>query len=60
MHLHTHCDDWSEIGKDDKLRMAVNVLEDTRIDKLMQSQYPGVIEDYKKVLMFLMILTFTV
>jgi len=46
--LHTHCDDWSEIGKDEKLRMAVNVLEDTRIDKLMQSQYPGVIEDYKK------------
>ena len=46
--LHTVCDDWSEIGNDEKLRMAVNVLEDTRIDKLMQTQYPGVIEDYKK------------
>ena len=46
--LHTKVEDWSEICSDDRLRMAVNVLEDTRIDKLMQKQYPGVIEDYKK------------
>ena len=46
--LWTTCDDWSEIGKDDKLRMAVNILEDTRIDKMIQSKFPGIIEDYHK------------
>ena len=46
--LWTTCDDWSEIGKDDKLRMAVNILEDTRIDKMIQSKFPGIVEDYHK------------
>ena len=46
--LWTTCDDWSEIGSDDKLRMAVNILEDTRIDKMIQSKFPGIINDYKK------------
>jgi len=46
--LWTNCDDWSEIGKDDKLRMAVNILEDTRIDKMIQSKFPGIVEDYHK------------
>ena len=46
--LHTKVDDWSEIGSDDRLRMAVNILEDTRIDKIMQKSYPGVVNDYKK------------
>ena len=46
--LHTKVDDWSEISSDDRLRMAVNILEDTRIDKIMQNTYPGVINDYKK------------
>ena len=46
--LWTTCDDWSEIGSDDKLRMAVNILEDTRIDKMIQSKFPGIINDYIK------------
>ena len=46
--LWTTCDDWSEIGSDDKLRMAVNILEDTRIDKMIQSKFPGIVEDYHK------------
>ena len=46
--LWTTCDDWSEIGSDDKLRMAVNILEDTRIDKMIQSKFPGIISDYEK------------
>jgi hypothetical protein len=46
--LHTKVDDWSEIGSDDRLKMAVNILEDTRIDKIMQKSYPGVVNDYKK------------
>ena len=28
--------------------MAVNILEDTRIDKMIQSKFPGIINDYKK------------
>ena len=46
--LWTNCDDWSEIGSDDKLRMAVNILEDTRIDKMIQSKFPGIVDDYHK------------
>ena len=46
--LWTTCDDWSEIGSDDKLRMAVNILEDTRIDKMIQSKFPGIVDDYHK------------
>ena len=46
--LHTKVDDWSEISSDDRLRMAVNILEDTRIDKIMQNAYPGIVNDYKK------------
>ena len=46
--LWTKIDNWKEISSDDRLRMAVNVLEDTRIDKMIQSKFPGIINDYKK------------
>ncbi len=47
--LHTPYDDgWKEIMNDDELRSYCNVLEDTRIDKLIQKQYPGVVKDYIK------------
>jgi len=31
-----------------ELRSYVNVLEDTRIDHLIQKKYPGVVLNYKK------------
>ena len=44
--LYTPADGWSKISGDDELRSYVNVLEDTRIDKLIQKQYPGVVKNY--------------
>ena len=44
--LHTDMDAWLKIGDDEKLRMACNVLEDARIDKLIQKKYPGLSKNY--------------
>jgi hypothetical protein len=38
---------WEEIATDQELRAYVNVLEDTRIDKLIQKKYPGVVRNYE-------------
>src|SRR5210317_1190511 len=43
--LHTPTDGWAKI-EDDSLRSYVNVLEDCRIDRIIQKQYPGVIKNY--------------
>ena len=44
--LWTPYEQWE--GIDDKeLRSYVNVIEDTRIDKLIQSKYPGVVRNYE-------------
>jgi len=43
--LHTDSELWQSIT-DDKLRMACNVLEDARIDKLIQKKYPGLTKNY--------------
>ena len=43
--LYTPADGWKKI-EDDELRSYVNVLEDTRIDRLIQKKYPGVITNY--------------
>ena len=43
--LYTPYEQWE--GIDDKeLRSYVNVIEDTRIDKLIQKKYPGVVNNY--------------
>ena len=44
--LHTDMDAWLKIGDDEKLKMACNVLEDARIDKLIQKKYPGLTKNY--------------
>jgi hypothetical protein len=44
--LHTPFDGWKSIMNDDELRSYVNVLEDCRIDKMIQKQYPGVVKNY--------------
>jgi len=44
--LYTPVDGWKKIQDDDELRAYVNVLEDTRIDKLIQKKYPGVVRNY--------------
>ena len=44
--LYTPTDGWKKISDDDELRAYVNVLEDTRIDKLIQKKYPGVVRNY--------------
>jgi hypothetical protein len=44
--LYTPADGWKKIADDDELRSYVNVLEDTRIDKLIQKKYPGVVKNY--------------
>lgn len=44
--LYTPADGWKTICDDDELRSYVNVLEDTRIDKLIQKKYPGVVRNY--------------
>ena len=43
--LHTPTDGWAKI-EDDSLRSYVNVLEDCRIDRIIQKQYPGVVKNY--------------
>ena len=44
--LHTPTDGWARIMHDDSLRSYVNVLEDCRIDRIIQKQYPGVVKNY--------------
>ena len=44
--LWTPTDGWKSIADDPELRSYCNVLEDTRIDKLIQSKYPGVVRNY--------------
>ena len=44
--LWTPYEEWQGID-DQELRAYVNVLEDTRIDKLIQSKYPGVVRNYQ-------------
>ena len=45
--LFTPYKQWEEIASDNELRAYVNVLEDTRIDKLIQKKYPGVVRNYE-------------
>ena len=44
--LYTPTNGWKRIANDDELRSYVNVLEDCRIDKLIQKKYPGVVRNY--------------
>ena len=44
--LWTPWEEWDGIDIDE-LRSYVNVLEDTRIDKMIQSKYPGVVKNYQ-------------
>ena len=44
--LFTPTEGWKQISDDDSLRQYVNVLEDTRIDLLIQKKYPGVVKNY--------------
>ena len=44
--LYTPFEGWKSICDDDELRTYVNVLEDCRIDKLIQKKYPGVVKNY--------------
>jgi len=44
--LYTPYEQWEGIN-DKELRSYVNVLEDTRIDHLIQKKYPGVIKNYQ-------------
>jgi hypothetical protein len=43
--LYTPYEEWEGIT-DSELRSYVNVIEDTRIDKLIQAKYPGVVKNY--------------
>ena len=43
---------WEEICTNDELRAYVNVLEDTRIDKLIQAKYLVLLETMKTVLIY--------
>jgi len=43
--LHTPMKAWSKL-EDPKYRAYVNVIEDTRIDKLIQKKYPGIVKNY--------------
>ena len=45
--LWTPQDSWEEIASDNELRSYVNVIEDTRIDKLIQKKYPGIVRNYQ-------------
>jgi hypothetical protein len=45
--LFTPTKSWQDITDDDELRSYINVLEDTRIDKLIQSKYPGIVRNYE-------------
>ena len=44
--LYTPYEEWEGIT-DKELRSYVNVIEDTRIDKLIQKKYPGVVRNYE-------------
>jgi len=45
--LHTPSDSWKEMAKRTKeFKSFVNVIEDARIDKLIQKKYPGLTDDY--------------
>ena len=44
--LWTPSDGWKEIADDKELRSYVNVLEDCRIDRMIQKKYPGVVKNY--------------
>ena len=44
--LWTPTDGWAKIADDNELRSYVNVLEDCRIDRLIQKKYPGVVRNY--------------
>ena len=44
--LWTSTDGWKEIAEDNELRSYVNVLEDCRIDRMIQKKYPGVVKNY--------------
>ena len=47
--LHTPSDSWKEMAKRTKeFKSFVNVIEDARIDKLIQKKYPGLTDDYLK------------
>jgi hypothetical protein len=47
--LHTPSDSWKNMGDRSKeFRSFVNVIEDVRIDKLIQKKYPGLVDDYLK------------
>ena len=48
--LHTPQKDWIDaLKKDDlmKIKDYINVIEDIRIDKLIQKKYPGLVNDYR-------------
>ena len=45
--LHTPSDSWKDMkNRSDEFRSFVNVIEDARIDKLIQKKYPGLTKDY--------------
>ena len=44
--LWTPSDGWKSIADDKELRSYVNVLEDCRIDRMIQNKYPGVVKNY--------------
>ena len=45
--LHTPADGWMKMkDRSDEFRSFVNVIEDARIDKLIQKKYPGLTNDY--------------
>ena len=47
--LHTPAESWKDMGnRSDEFRSFVNVIEDVRIDKLIQKKYTGLTEDYLK------------
>ena len=47
--LYTPSDSWKEMAKRSKeFKSFVNVIEDARIDKLIQKKYPGLKDDYLK------------
>ena len=47
--LHTPSDSWKDMSNRTKeFRSFVNVIEDARIDKLIQKKYPGLTNDYLK------------
>jgi len=44
--LYTPYEKWEKVVHDEELKSYVNVLEDTRIDKLIQKKFPGVVKNY--------------